>query len=234
MAVLGRTTMKLDIPNEKMRRKLEGLLTGIPGNFRYYPKRVSGLDQLVVFRNSGISCPEFTVRLEEARKWVEDGHQVFGRNKMHEKGTDIVDQGSSAWQRKDFWTKVIPKLREYRIHIFDDRCIQQGLRVFDPKAPRERDDGLPIWNTQTGYKYDHTFEPPSAGVELARRAVRSLEYLWGAVDLLEDESARCYVLEVNTAPGMDETTAHAYADAIKRCVERSKQHAASENPRQPS
>jgi glutathione synthase/RimK-type ligase-like ATP-grasp enzyme len=38
------------------------------------------------------------------------------------------------------------------------------------------------------------------------------------VDLLEDEIGTCYVLEVNTAPGMDETTAQAYGCAIKEYV----------------
>ncbi len=211
--------MIVDIPNKKMRQKLERLLSGIPGNFSCHPPRVSGLDQLVVFRNNGISCPEFTVHLEDARKWVQAGHQVFGRDRNHEQGTDIVDQSSPAWQGKDFWTKVVPnKRREYRIHIFDDQHIQQALKRLDPKAPPKKNDGLPIWNTQTGYIYDHNFEPPSVGVELARRAVRTLAYLWGAVDLLEDESGTCCVLEVNTAPGMDETTSQAYGCAIKEYV----------------
>ena len=226
--------MKLAIPNRTMRQKLERLLSGIPGNFSYHPRFISGLDQLVVFRDNGISCPEFTVHLEDAQKWVQAGHQVFGRNRNHEKGRDIVDQGSPAWQGKDFWTKVVPNVRhEYRIHIFDHQHIQQGLKRFDPKAPRQRNDDLPIRNTETGYIYDHNFEPPSVGVDLARRACQTVDYLWGAVDLLEDAGARCYVLEVNTAPGMDETTAHAYADAIKKYVEQSKQHVPSRNPRRP-
>lgn len=158
--------------------------------------------------------------------------KCFGRSRNHEKGRDIVDQRSPAWQGKDFWTKVVPSVRhEYRIHIFNGERIQQGLKRFDPKAPQQRKDDLPIRNTETGYIYDHNFEPPSVGVDLATRAVKAVDYLWGAVDLLEDESAGCYVLEVNTAPGMDETTAHAYADAIKKYVERSDQQVPSTNPR---
>jgi len=211
--------MIVDIPNKTMRQKLTRLLSDIPGKFSCHPRRVSGLDQLIAFRNNEISCPEFTVHLEDARKWVEAGHNVFGRNRNHEKGADIVIQSSPAWQRKEFWTKVVPNVRrEYRIHVFDDQHIQQGLKWFDPKAPQERNDGLPIRNTQTGWKYDHNFEPPSVAVELARRAVRTLAYLWGAVDFLEDEGGPSYVLEVNTAPGMDETTAEAYGDAIKEYV----------------
>jgi|SRR5882762_9538454 len=82
--------MIVDIPNIRMRQKLTRLLSDIPGKFSYHPRRVSGLDQLVAFRNNGISCPEFTVHLEDARKSVEAGYNVFGRNRNHEKGADIV------------------------------------------------------------------------------------------------------------------------------------------------
>jgi len=72
-----------------------------------------------------------------------------------------------------------------------------------------------------------------AAVDLAKRAVRMLGYLWGGVDFLEDTNGTCYVLEVNSAPGMDDTTAQAYADAIKKYAEQSNQHVAGGNPRQP-
>jgi hypothetical protein len=214
--------MKLDIPNKKMTEKLEALLSDVSGEFSYHPRIVPGLEQLTVFRNNGISCPEFTLQLREARKWVEAGHAVFGRNRRHEKGADIVIQGSATWDRKEFWSKVIPVSREYRIHIFANEQIQRSLKTFDPNAPRRRTDGLPIRNKDTGWKYDHAFDPPEAAVELAKRAVRTLGYLWGGVDILEDTNGRCFVLEVNSAPGMDDTTAHAYADAIKKYAEQSK------------
>jgi hypothetical protein len=193
------------------------------GNFKYHPRRVAGLDQLAIFARNGIRCPEFTINREEARQWVEVGHDVFGRNRNHEKGADIVLQGSAAWDRKEFWSKVIPNVRqEYRIHIFDGEHIQQAVKQFDPKAARKRTDGLPIRNTETGWKYDHDFKPPDAAVDLAKHAVRTLGYLWGAVDLLEDENGNHYILEVNTAPGMDDTTARAYANAIRKYVGKSK------------
>jgi hypothetical protein len=224
--------MKLDIPNQRMREKLEGLLSDVPGKFTYRFRIVPGLEQLTVFRNNGIPCPEFTVHLKEARKWVEAGDKVFGRNRRHEKGADIVGQDSATWHRKDFWSKFIPVSREYRIHIFDNERIHQSLKRFDPNAPRRRTDGLPIRNTETGWKYDHVFSPPEGAVDLAKRAVRILGYLWGGVDFLEDTNGTSYVLEVNSAPGMDDTTAHAYADAIKKYVEQSNQRVPSGNPPQ--
>jgi hypothetical protein len=210
----------LDIQS-KMKEKLEPMLARVPGKFAYHPKLVSKLSQLRRFRKSGIPCPDFSTDLEVAKTWVKAGDQVFGRDKKHEKGLDIVDQRSPAWADKDFWSKVIPNVAsEYRVHIFDGERIQQGLKCFDPMAEKKRIDDLPIRNTETGWRYNHLFKPSDGSVDLAKHAVQELGYLWGAVDILEDASGTCYVLEVNTAPGMDDTTAHAYADAIERHVQR--------------
>lgn len=210
--------MIVDIPNQKMKKKLEHLLSGVPGKFEHRPRIVGGFDQLVVFKEKGIPCPDFTIHLEEARKWLESG-EVFGRNKVHEKGHDIVGHHSPEWTGREFWSKVIPnKKEEYRIHIFAGEDIQQAVKVFDPKAVRKRNDDLPIQNTETGWKYNHSFKRSDNAINLAKHAVEVLGYLWGAVDLLEDLDGYCYVLEVNTAPGMDDTTARAYANAIQKYV----------------
>ena len=203
-----------------MQRKLEPLLSSCKGEFIYIPNRVDGLEQLRRFKGHGISCPEFTIDIAVARKWVNEGSDVFGRDKDHQKGRDIVDQGSPSWAKKDFWSKVIPVTKEYRLHIFDDQHIQQGLKCFDQNATKQRTDGLAIRNTETGWRiYDHSFKPLEKAIKLAKQAVQVLGYLWGAVDLLEDANGNCYVLEVNTVPGMDNTTANAYANAIKGYVQ---------------
>ena len=208
--------MRLDIPSATMTKKLEPLLKDEPGTFSHHPTVVSGLIQLQRFKRADIACPDFTTNFDEANRWVQSGSLVFGRNSDHEKGLDIVTPNSPEWAKKDFWTRVILSQREYRIHIFDGQLIHQSLKDLDPNAKPSRTDGLPIRNTSTGYRYNHNFNPPTAAVELAKRAVAELGYLWGAVDILEDNTGVPYVLEVNSAPGMGDPTANAYADAIKR------------------
>lgn len=214
--------MRLDIPSQTMAKKLEPLLQDAPGTFSHRPTVVSGLAQLRRFKRANIACPDFTADLNEANQWVQAGRLVFGRNGNHEKGLDIVAPDSPEWAKKDFWTTVIPAEREYRIHIFDGQLIHQSLKELNPNARPSRTDGLPIRNTSTGYSYNHNFNPPVAAVELAKRAVDELGYLWGAVDILEDKAGGSYVLEVNSAPGMGDPTAIAYADAIKRYTQKTR------------
>lgn len=210
--------MRIDIPNKRMKEKLERLLSCVPGKFEHHPILVSGFDQLRRFKEHSIPCPDFTTDLNVARMWVAAGNNVFGRNRAREKGQDIVGQSSPGWAGKEFWSRVIAVKEEYRIHIFDGEHIQQALKCFDPNAVKKRTDDLPIRNTETGYKYNHSFRPPDKAVGLSKRAVQLLGYLWGAVDFLEDAGGDCYILEVNTAPGMDDTTACAYASAIETYV----------------
>jgi hypothetical protein len=163
--------VRLDIPSQTMKKKLEPLLKEEPSTFSHHPTVVSGLTQLQRFERANIACPDFTTNLNEANQWVQAGPFVFGRNSNHEKGLDIVAPNSPEWAKKDFWTNVIPVEREYRIHIFDGQFIHQSLKELNPNAKPSRTDGLPIQNTSTGYSYNHNFSAPPAAVELAKRAV---------------------------------------------------------------
>jgi glutathione synthase/RimK-type ligase-like ATP-grasp enzyme len=62
----------------------------------------------------------------------------------------------------------------------------------------------------------HDVKPPEEVREVAKKAVKSLGYLYGAVDLAVDGQGKVWVFEVNSAPGMDTQTMEAYVKAIKR------------------
>lgn len=79
-----------------------------------------------------------------------------------------------------------------------------------------------IRNRRTGWVLDHTVEPPKGVRAAAKLAVEHVGYLFGAVDLLACHSfggPMITVLEVNTAPGMDNYTAGQYAKAIRQYVQ---------------
>lgn len=195
-----------------------GALNGMP--------RVNGLEQLVRFGNVGLLRPEYTIDVHQAITWVREGHQVFGRRLLHTMGQDITGPGPKAperflkaWLDREFWVKVIPDvLEEWRLHIFQGKCIARGLK-WQAHPPNRKQ---PVRNRQNGWLIRHDIDPPKGLRPIAKRAVESLGYDFAAVDLLVTqkndlgEVSEAYVLEANKSPGSDPYTAHAYASAISR------------------
>ena len=58
--------------------------------------------------------------------------------------------------------------------------------------------------------------PPTGMTQLAIDAVAAVGYAYGAVDIIYNEKQnKCFVLEVNSRPGLMGTTLKKYVDAIK-------------------
>ena len=59
------------------------------------------------------------------------------------------------------------------------------------------------------------FTAVMGAADLAINAVKAVGYKYGAVDLIYNEKRnQCYVLEVNSRPGLMGTTLDRYADAL--------------------
>ena len=135
------------------------------------------------------------------------------RRPNHSGGRDIEILSDTLHGR--YIIKFIPRWREYRVHIFRGELIRLARKT--PSNPQDR-----IWK-------DHHFAYDLAPrrsyerlIEVAKLAVTSLHYDFGAVDLLITRTNgridEPYVLEVNSAPGFTENrrTLEAYVGAIRR------------------
>ena len=61
------------------------------------------------------------------------------------------------------------------------------------------------------------FTAPDAVLEEARRAIKALGLDFGAVDIIwNDKQGKAFVLEVNTAPGLEGQTIEDYAEGFRR------------------
>ena len=115
------------------------------------------------------------------------------------------------------YTEFIPKIAEYRAIVVNGKVVD-----FKKKKRRrdyDGDYGEYIWNHSSGYIFarnDFTV-PPSAG-SVAIDAVKALGLDFGAVDIIEDETNKLYVLEVNTAFGIEGTTLELVGEAIKEML----------------
>lgn len=114
-----------------------------------------------------------------------------------------------------FYSKYIPKAREFRVHVFSNRIIKTQEKII----PDDAHDYDPVaWN---GNYFRHIgFEnlDPRART-MAINAVATLGLDFGAVDLILGEDRQYYILEVNTAPGLTtRNSIESYGNALARSL----------------
>jgi len=113
-----------------------------------------------------------------------------------------------------------PLYVEYIDKVAEYRAIVVGGKVVDFKKKKrrngyEREYGEHIWNHSSGYIFarNDIVVPLGCG-QLGVDAVNALGLDFGAVDIIEDREGNLYVLEVNTAFGIEGTTLELVGDAI--------------------
>jgi hypothetical protein len=173
------------------------------------------VQQFYAFTKNNISCPKFCTN--PAGIAAMGSKTVFARTLINAtNGRGIVEFDATTLQppRAPLYTEYIPKKSEYRFHVFGGKVIdiqqKKKKRGFDD----ERD--TRIRNLHNGYVYCRDgAAPPDGAADLAIRATRALGYLYGAVDVIYNEKRNeCFVLEVNSRPGLMGTTLDKYGAAI--------------------
>lgn len=185
-----------------------------PANVR---KAVNKIVTLQTMLENNIPHIEFTADKGTAIGWLETSPVVVRGvvNGYGGRGVQIVSEGELP--NAPLYTKFIPKAREYRFHVFEGRIIdvQQKKRR---SGLEERQDGL-IKNLANGWVFcrDDITEPPSQAPQIALNAIRALGLDFGSVDMLS-KNGNVFVLEVNTASGLQGTTLDLYINELKKYV----------------
>lgn len=158
---------------------------------------------------SGVPAIDFTVSVDKVRRWLNEGYTVYGRrllNASQGKGIVIIEPESVDIPYCPLYTKGILKAHEYRVHVFGDKI----LDVTKKKRRNSIDRSDYIKNLSNGWVYcRNDIEIPDNLLDTAKLAVKSLELDFGAVDLLY-RKGNPFVLEINTAPGLQGTTLNKY------------------------
>ena len=118
-----------------------------------------------------------------------------------------------------FTIGTIGRRSEYRVHVFKGQVI---LSQTKRRRSGFTEGNSLIRNKANGWVYTISGEPevPQIVKTLALQAVASLGLDFGAVDIVTSGPEYCKVLEVNTAPGIDDesTTLERYAQAIHNYI----------------
>lgn len=172
------------------------------------------IEQFQAFSSNGVSCPGYSLTVEGIEQL--ESKTIFARTLINStNGRGIIEfEKNQQAPRAPLYTAYIPKKAEYRFHVFGGEVIDIQQKKKKRGFEQERD--TRIRNLNNGYIYCRDgVNPPDGAADLAIRAVAACGYQYGAVDLIYNERRnQCYVLEVNSRPGLMGTTLEKYAQAI--------------------
>lgn len=119
------------------------------------------------------------------------------------------------------YVKYVKKKDEYRVHVGKHQGETTVIAV-QRKAKRSGFEGAnwQVRNLQNGFVYvRENVNPPDALVNAAKLAFTSVDLDFGAVDVIwNEQQQRAYVLEVNTAPGLEGQTVIDYANYFRSVI----------------
>jgi hypothetical protein len=183
----------------------------------------SKIKSLTKLQEDGIRVPDFTTSRDEALRWIAEGHVALARTLdrgSRGRGISVCIDGGNLPQA-GLYTQYRPKRHEYRVHVWNGE-------VLDLQQKKRRSDfaGDPdkfIRSYANGWVYCRDeIQVPDTVVQIGIRAVHSLGLYFGACDIgINPSSSRGpTVYEVNTAPGVENTTARKYAQKFMSFVNR--------------
>ena len=176
------------------------------------------LEQYQWFKEQGISSVQFTTSKDEANAWVEKGCTVFARTLLRSsegKGIVVVEAGQpSALPFAPVYTLYKKKKREFRVHVFKGNVVQ----VLEKRKKKgfEGETNTKIRNTANGYVFcsQDVVEPPGIR-ELALKASKVTNSDFKGVDIgFNEKLNELFVIEVNSAPGIEGSNIQRYIEAI--------------------
>jgi hypothetical protein len=201
------------------------------------------LSAFCAFDSAGIPTVDWTRNHEVAKKWYESGEVVMARSLSRAsggRGITVCNPLGTAVNPKTelveapFYTRFQTHICEYRVHIFNEEVLSttrkrrlHGANLIDRGLePRQEGERIFIRNHANGYIYSEDLGWDESSVtaveELARQAVKTLGLDFGAVDVINSKKYGTFILEVNTAPGVEGRTIEAYKEAFTRSINNAK------------
>lgn len=178
------------------------------------------LEAFKALSQAGVSVPEWVETEAGAKDWLDGGSDVVMRHKLNGHSGDGIEivttgEGPGGLVPVPLYTKYIKKKDEYRIHVFQGEAffVQRKARKLD--VPPE-EVNWKVRNLAGGFIFAHKdVEVDDVARTEAVAAVAALSLDFGAVDIIHGTDGKFYVLEVNTAPGLQGATLDAYVEKFK-------------------
>lgn len=166
---------------------------------------------------------------ERARTWYDEGHTVVARTLTKaSEGRGIVlcnKAEGTPLVYAQLYSKYQPKNREYRVHVINGQVVRVQQKLKRKDHPNQHVSSFMVRNTANGFIFCSRSldEVPESVKDNAIKACRHFNLDFGGVDVLYKEAkrlvdARAYVVEINTAPGIEGETVDVYASKLTELV----------------
>lgn len=170
----------------------------------------------------GPRIPRFTTDPQVAANWVaEEKKTVVARtilNSSGGKGIVLMEpENEEGFVEAPLYVEYIPKKDEYRIHFVKGEIID-GQRKALRTGILQHKYTWKIRNLSNGFVFIRgNVEIPEDVTRQAEKTIASLGLDFGAIDIIHNEKSNsAYVLEVNTAPGLQGETINSYTNALQK------------------
>lgn len=187
-------------------------------------------DKLKFFNTAAGKCsiPDFTTDIATAIRWISEGNTVCARTVLNghsAEGLVILDKKSKGSDiiEAPLYTKYIPKKDEYRVHVVHGEVIDIQRKALRPEFLEEtgrENVNYRIRNLDNGFIYvRNNVNPPVSVTEEAIKGITASGLDFGACDLVFNEKKnQAYLLEINSAPGVQGLTVEAYSRAFQNLL----------------
>jgi glutathione synthase/RimK-type ligase-like ATP-grasp enzyme len=174
------------------------------------------------FDDSACRLVPWTTEKDLALVWFNQGDTLVCRTKLTGHSGDgiilvnNVDNSLDDIPDAPLYTKYVPKDSEWRVHISSSLSIMDVQRKI--RDPQQTPTEWRIRAHKNGFIYvRNSGEPPQDVLDQANKAFLNSGLDFGAVDVIYNKNReKAYVLEINTAPGLQGQTLEKYVEALSQ------------------
>ena len=163
--------------------------------------------------------------MDTAYEWLREGNVgVVDRTQLNGHsgaGIVLVTDKDGELPRAPLYVKYVKKVKEFRVHVAFGEVIDVQEKRQRADVPDGFNRNFQIRNHHTGWVYcRENIEEPDGMRGMAITTVKHIGLDFGAVDIIYNRNQdACYVLEVNSAPGLEGTTVTKYAEVFIKQVQ---------------
>ena len=162
-----------------------------------------------------VATPKFYTTLDEA----EPTTMLVARTTLTGHSGEGIHVATTQEQiQAPLYSEFINKKYEYRAIVCANTVVdfKQKLKKRDWEPERDKY----VWNHDNGYVFARNdVRKPEQIDTLAIAAMQALNLTYGAVDIIEDRQGNLYILEINTAFGLENTTIGLFGNKLKEHIQ---------------